>query len=50
MRSPKSVAVSFNRTDSSDVKLLDTGEGFKTLRTIASPLKLRNSITDGRGL
>ena len=31
--------------DYGDVKLLGTGEGFETLRTIASPIQLRNSIT-----
>ena len=31
--------------DYGNVKILGTGEGFETLRTIASPLKLRNSIT-----
>jgi uncharacterized membrane protein YdbT with pleckstrin-like domain len=31
--------------DYGDVKLLGTGEGFETLRTIASPIELRNSIT-----
>ena len=33
--------------DYGNVKILGTGEGFETLRTIASPLKLRNSITGG---
>ena len=33
--------------DYGDVTILGTGEGFETLRTIASPLKLRNSITGG---
>jgi uncharacterized membrane protein YdbT with pleckstrin-like domain len=28
-----------------NVSILGTGEGFKTLRTIASPVELRNSIT-----
>jgi uncharacterized membrane protein YdbT with pleckstrin-like domain len=28
-----------------DVTILGTGEGFETLRTIASPIQLRNSIT-----
>src|SRR4029078_3356624 len=28
-----------------NVTILGTGEGFETLRTIASPIKLRNSIT-----
>ena len=28
-----------------DVTILGTGEGFETLRTIASPIELRNSIT-----
>ena len=28
-----------------NVTILGTGEGFKTLRTIASPIELRNSIT-----
>jgi len=27
------------------VTILGTGEGFETLRTIASPIELRNSIT-----
>ena len=31
--------------DYGDVTILGTGEGFKTLRTIAKPLELRNSIT-----
>ena len=31
--------------DYGNMKILGTGEGFETLRTIASPLKLRNSIT-----
>jgi hypothetical protein len=31
--------------DYGNVKILGTGEGFETLRTIASPLTLRNSIT-----
>ena len=31
--------------DYGDVTILGTGEGFETLRTIASPLELRNSIT-----
>ena len=31
--------------DYGDVKILGTGEGFETLRTIASPIELRNSIT-----
>jgi hypothetical protein len=31
--------------DYGDVKLLGTGEGFETLRTIASPIELRNSVT-----
>jgi uncharacterized membrane protein YdbT with pleckstrin-like domain len=31
--------------DYGDVKLLGTGEGFETLRTIANPIELRNSIT-----
>jgi uncharacterized membrane protein YdbT with pleckstrin-like domain len=30
-----------------NVNILGTGEGFETLHTIASPLKLRNSITEG---
>jgi len=33
--------------DYGNVKILGTGEGFETLRTIAGPLKLRNSITGG---
>ncbi len=33
--------------DYGNVKILGTGEGFETLRTIASPLKLRNSVTRG---
>jgi uncharacterized membrane protein YdbT with pleckstrin-like domain len=33
--------------DYGNVKILGTGEGFETLRTIASPLQLRNSITGG---
>jgi uncharacterized membrane protein YdbT with pleckstrin-like domain len=33
--------------DYGNVKILGTGEGFETLRTIASPLTLRNSITGG---
>ena len=33
--------------DYGNVRILGTGEGFETLHTIASPLKLRNSITDG---
>jgi uncharacterized membrane protein YdbT with pleckstrin-like domain len=28
-----------------NISILGTGEGFKTLRTIASPVELRNSIT-----
>ena len=37
--------------DYGNVTILGTGEGFKTLRTIASPIELRNSITgnDARG-
>ena len=31
--------------DYGDVTILGTGEGFETLRTITSPLELRNSIT-----
>ena len=31
--------------DYGDVRLLGTGEGFETLRTVASPIELRNSIT-----
>jgi membrane protein YdbS with pleckstrin-like domain len=31
--------------DYGDVTILGTGEGFKTLRTIARPIELRNSIT-----
>ena len=31
--------------DYGDVPILGTGEGFETLRTIASPIELRNSIT-----
>ena len=31
--------------DYGNVKILGTGEGFETLRTIASPLRLRNTIT-----
>jgi uncharacterized membrane protein YdbT with pleckstrin-like domain len=31
--------------DYGDVTILGTGEGFETLRTIASPIELRNSIT-----
>ena len=31
--------------DYGNVTILGTGEGFKTLRTIASPIELRNSIT-----
>jgi len=31
--------------DYGDVRLLGTGEGFETLRTIANPIELRNSIT-----
>ena len=31
--------------DFGDVTILGTGEGFETLRTIASPIELRNSIT-----
>ena len=31
--------------DYGDVRILGTGEGFETLRTIASPIELRNSIT-----
>ena len=31
--------------DYGDVKLLGTGEGFETLRTIANPIEFRNSIT-----
>jgi uncharacterized membrane protein YdbT with pleckstrin-like domain len=31
--------------DYGTVTILGTGEGFETLRTIASPIKLRNSIT-----
>jgi hypothetical protein len=30
---------------SRDVTILGTGEGFETLRTISSPIELRNSIT-----
>ena len=33
--------------DYGDVTILGTGEGFETLRTIASPIELRNSITTG---
>jgi uncharacterized membrane protein YdbT with pleckstrin-like domain len=33
--------------DYGNVNILGTDEGFETLRTIASPLKLRNSITGG---
>jgi hypothetical protein len=31
--------------DYGTVTILGTGEGFETLRTIAGPIKLRNSIT-----
>jgi uncharacterized membrane protein YdbT with pleckstrin-like domain len=31
--------------DYGTVTILGTGEGFETLRTIASPIELRNSIT-----
>jgi uncharacterized membrane protein YdbT with pleckstrin-like domain len=31
--------------DYGDVRILGTGEGFETLRTLASPIELRNSIT-----
>jgi uncharacterized membrane protein YdbT with pleckstrin-like domain len=31
--------------DYGDVTILGTGEGFETLRTVASPIQLRNSIT-----
>jgi hypothetical protein len=31
--------------DYGNVTILGTGEGFKTLRTIASPVELQNSIT-----
>jgi uncharacterized membrane protein YdbT with pleckstrin-like domain len=31
--------------DYGDVTILGTGEGFETLRTMASPIELRNSIT-----
>jgi uncharacterized membrane protein YdbT with pleckstrin-like domain len=31
--------------DYGDVTILGTGEGFESLRTIASPLELRNSMT-----
>jgi uncharacterized membrane protein YdbT with pleckstrin-like domain len=31
--------------DYGDVTILGTGEGFETLRTVASPIELRNSIT-----
>jgi hypothetical protein len=31
--------------DYGNVTILGTGEGFKTLRTIASPIELRNSVT-----
>ncbi len=31
--------------DFGDVAILGTGEGFETLRTIATPIELRNSIT-----
>ena len=31
--------------DYGDVTILGTGEGFETLRTIASPIELRNSVT-----
>jgi hypothetical protein len=31
--------------DYGNVTILGTGEGFKTLRTIANPVDLRNSIT-----
>ena len=31
--------------DYGDVTILGTGEGFETLRTIASPIELRNTIT-----
>ncbi len=31
--------------DYGNVTILGTGEGFETLRTIASPIELRNNIT-----
>ena len=31
--------------DYGDVTILGTGEGFETLRNIANPIELRNSIT-----
>jgi hypothetical protein len=31
--------------DFGTVRILGTGEGFEALRTIAGPIKLRNSIT-----
>jgi uncharacterized membrane protein YdbT with pleckstrin-like domain len=34
--------------DYGNVMILGTGEGFETLRTIASPIELRNSIVTGR--
>jgi uncharacterized membrane protein YdbT with pleckstrin-like domain len=33
--------------DFGTVKILGTGEGFESLRTIAGPIKLRNSIITG---
>ena len=33
--------------DYGNVKILGTGEGFETLRTIPSPIELRNSIITG---
>ena len=35
--------------DYGNVMILGTGEGFETLRTIGSPIELRNSIITGRG-
>jgi len=51
MNMDKVESVKINQTilgrilDYGDVTILGTGEGFETLRTIASPIELRNSIT-----
>ena len=51
MNMDKVESVKINQTilgrilDYGDVTILGTGEGFETLRTIASPIELRNGIT-----
>ena len=51
MNMDKVESVKINQTilgrilDYGDVTILGTGEGFETLRTIANPIELRNSIT-----